>query len=110
MVARTKGGMPTLADSKRVSFDLKRATAQEICLASSFKDWNPHVAPMVWPENGNPAKELRFQSGRYNYPFVVDAQRVKDPAKTELIPKSSTANTVLEVRLPISFRHHPCSC
>ena len=85
--------------SQCVHLELTHATAQEVCIAGSFNDWNPSVTPMVRLDDGKWAKELALPLGRYEYRFVVDGQWVDDPAATELIPNPfGTANAVLEVR------------
>jgi 1,4-alpha-glucan branching enzyme len=82
-----------------VSFEFIAPNAKEVCIAGSFNDWHPSVAPMISIGSDRWAKELTLRPGRYEYRFVVDGKWTDDPAAKKLIPNPfGSANAVLEVR------------
>ncbi|MCW5557209.1 MAG: response regulator [Verrucomicrobiae bacterium] len=77
---------------------LTHPTAQQVCVAGSFNDWQPDATPMTRRDDGQWVKELTLPPGRYEYRLIVDGEWADDPAAAELIPNAfGTANAVLVV-------------
>lgn len=94
---------PQSAPAACICLRLTHPTAQQVCIAGSFNDWQPDATPMTRRDDGQWVKELVLPPGRYEYRFLVDGEWADDPAATELIPNSfGTANAVLVVAPPKS--------
>src|SRR5260221_4708293 len=69
----------------RVSFELVKPGATQVCVAGSFNDWKPETTPLVPKDNGRWVGDLTIKPGRYEYLFVVDGQWVPDPNAKESV-------------------------
>ena len=69
----------------RVSFELIKPDAKNVCVAGSFNDWKPEKAPLVPMGNGRWVGDLAVKPGRYEYLFVVDGQWMPDPNAKETV-------------------------
>ncbi len=79
-------------------FEFEHTTAQSVCLAGSFNDWNPEATEMIPDRPGHWVKELFLPPGTYEYLFVVDGEWVEDPRAAESVPNPfSRNNSVLRV-------------
>ncbi len=82
----------------RVSLELVRPGAKQVCVAGSFNEWKPDQAPLVPMGNGRWVKDLAVDPGRYEYLFVVDGQWLPDPnAKESVKNPFGGINSVLMV-------------
>jgi 1,4-alpha-glucan branching enzyme len=75
----------TLPKGGRVSLELVKPGATQVCVAGSFNDWKPEKTPLVPQGNGRWVGDLAVQPGRYEYLFVVDGQWVPDPNAKESV-------------------------
>ncbi len=81
-----------------VRFKFQDATAQSVCVAGSFNEWNPGATPMVPGVAGQWVKELTLPPGIYEYLLVVDGQWRVDPCCTRQVPNAfGGMNCVVEV-------------
>lgn len=82
----------------RVSFELVKPGAKQVCVAGSFNGWKPEQAPLLPMGDGRFVADLSVDPGRYEYLFVVDGQWLPDPKATESVrnPFGGT-NSVLTV-------------
>lgn len=69
----------------RVSFELVKPGAKQVCVAGSFNNWKPETAPLVPTDNGRWVGDLVIKPGRYEYLFVVDGQWLPDPKAKESV-------------------------
>lgn len=69
----------------KVSFELMRPGAQRVCVAGSFNNWKPDLAPLAPVGNGRWEANLPINPGRYEYLFVVDGQWMPDPNAKESV-------------------------
>lgn len=69
----------------RVSFELVKPGAKRVCVAGSFNDWKPEMAPLSPVGNGRWAADVCIKPGRYEYLFVVDGQWLPDPNAKESV-------------------------
>ena len=74
------------ATTKPVRFELSDTPAQEVLIAGSFNNWQPHATPMIAQGNGRWVKDMTLTPGQYEYLFVVDGQWQPDPRATESTP------------------------
>jgi len=74
--------------SRCICVEFNHPSANEVCIAGSFNNWQPSATPMIRTGEGKWVKELALAPGRYEYRFVVDGQWVDDPAAKETIPNS----------------------
>ena len=81
-----------------VSFQLVKPEAKRVCVAGSFNDWKPEMAPLAPADNGRWVADLPIRPGRYEYLFVVDGQWLPDPnAKESVQNPFGGLNSVLGV-------------
>lgn len=57
-------------------------TAQAVCLAGSFNDWNPTATPMARDSRGDWTVSVPLAPGHYQYKFVVDGEWYCEPGCT----------------------------
>ena len=89
------------ATTKPVRFELSDTPAQEVLIAGSFNNWQPHATPMIAQGNGRWVKDLTLTAGQYEYLFVVDGQWQPDPRATESTPNPyGGRNSVVTVNRP----------
>jgi 1,4-alpha-glucan branching enzyme len=69
----------------RVSFEFVKADAKSVCVAGSFNNWKPEMAPLAPSGNGRWAGDLTIKPGRHEYLFVVDGQWIPDPNAKESV-------------------------
>ena len=69
----------------RVSFELVKPGAKRVCVAGSFNDWQPEMAPLSPVGNGRWAADVPIKPGRHEYLFVVDGQWMPDPNAKESV-------------------------
>ena len=82
----------------RVSFELVKPDAKNVCVAGSFNGWKPEMAPLVPTGNGRWVGDLVINPGRHEYLFVVDGQWLPDPnAKESVQNPFGGKNSVLVV-------------
>lgn len=61
-------------------FALQAPTAQQVCLAGDFNNWNTKAGPMHQGPDGVWHLSVALKPGRYEYRFVVDEVWCDDPA------------------------------
>lgn len=71
---------------QRVHFEFTSPTAESVCIASTFNDWQPNATPMIVLNQGRWAKDLTLPPGAYEYCLVVDGQWKPDPQAAETVP------------------------
>jgi 1,4-alpha-glucan branching enzyme len=82
----------------RVSFELVKPGAKQVCVAGSFNGWKPEQAPLSSMGDGRFVGDLTVDPGRYEYLFVVDGQWLPDPkAKESVSNPFGGTNSVLTV-------------
>lgn len=82
----------------RISLELVRPGAKQVCVAGSFNAWKPEQAPLVPMGNGRWVGNITVDPGRYEYLFVVDGQWLPDPnAKENVKNPFGGVNSVLMV-------------
>jgi 1,4-alpha-glucan branching enzyme len=82
----------------RVSFQLIKPGAKQVCVAGTFNGWKPERAPLRPVGEGRFAADLAVDPGRYEYLFVVDGQWLPDPnAKESVQNPFGGKNSVLTV-------------
>ena len=69
----------------RVSFEFVKADAKSVCVAGSFNNWKPEMAPLAPNGNGRWTGDLTIKPGRHEYLFVVDGQWIPDPNAKESV-------------------------
>ena len=82
----------------RVSFELVKPGAKQVCVAGSFNGWKPERSPLAPKGDGRFVGDLTVDPGRHEYLFVVDGQWLPDPKAKEAVqnPFGGT-NSVLTV-------------
>lgn len=90
--------IPTLSKTGRVSLELVKPDAKQVCVAGSFNEWKPEKAPLVSTGEGHWVGNLTIDPGRYEYLFVVDGQWLPDPNAKETVQNPyGGLNSVLTV-------------
>jgi len=69
----------------RISLELFKPGAKQVCVAGSFNEWKPEKTPLVPVGNGRWVGDLAVKAGRYEYLFVVDGQWQPDPNAKESV-------------------------
>ena len=93
--AASKASSPV---ANRVSLELLKPDAKNVCVAGSFNEWKPETTPLVSLGNGRWAGNLTIKPGRHEYLFVVDGQWLPDPnAKENVQNPYGGKNSVLLV-------------
>jgi hypothetical protein len=69
----------------RISFEFVKPDAKSVCVAGSFNNWRPEMAPLAPTGNGRWKGDLTVKPGRYEYLFVVDGQWIPDPNAKETV-------------------------
>jgi 1,4-alpha-glucan branching enzyme len=89
---------PALPRIGRVSLELIKPDAKQVCVAGSFNEWKPEKAPLVSTGEGHWVGNLTIDPGRYEYLFVVDGQWLLDPNAKETVQNPyGGQNSVLTV-------------
>lgn len=99
MAKRTKPKSKTAANPAPVHFKFFHPTAQRVCIAGTFNDWDCAASPMVSLGEGRWAKELLLPPGTYEYRLVVDDEWVSDPQANETVANPFGSHNVL-LRVP----------
>jgi len=69
----------------RISLEITRPGAHQVCVAGTFNEWKPEKTPLVQMGHGRWVGNLNVKPGRYEYLFVVDGQWVQDPNARESV-------------------------
>ena len=69
----------------RISLELVRPGAKQVCVAGTFNEWKPEKTPLVQAGEGRWVGNLTVNPGRYEYLFVVDGQWMPDPNARESV-------------------------
>jgi len=69
----------------RVSLELVKPGAKQVCVAGSFNGWKPERTPLALEGNGRWVGDLAVNPGRHEYLFVVDGQWLPDPNAKESV-------------------------
>lgn len=81
-----------------VRFEFESPTANSVCLAGTFNDWNSSGTEMIRDGTGRWVKEMALPPGAYEYRFVVDGEWADDPQAVETAPNPfGRLNSVLRV-------------
>jgi len=82
----------------RISLELVRPEAKQVCVAGSFNGWKPEKTPLMHLGNGHWVGDLTIKPGRHEYLFVVDGQWLPDPnAKESVQNPFGGRNSILTV-------------
>jgi hypothetical protein len=82
----------------RISLELVKPEAKQVCVAGSFNGWKPDKTPLVRLGNGRWVGDVAVKPGRHEYLFVVDGQWQPDPnAKESVQNPFGGRNSVLTV-------------
>jgi len=76
---------PVTPNPGRVSFEFLKTDAKSVCVAGSFNNWKPEMAPLAPTGNGRWVGDLALKPGRHEYLFVVDGQWMPDPNAKESV-------------------------
>jgi 1,4-alpha-glucan branching enzyme len=82
---KTGNGAPAQTETSRVSLELVKPDAKNVCVAGSFNEWKPEKTPLAPLGNGRWAGDLAVKPGRHEYLFVVDGQWLPDPNAKETV-------------------------
>ena len=82
---KTQPMQAELPKSNRVSLELIKPDAKQVCVAGSFNEWKPETTPMSQKAKGRWVSDLAVKPGRHEYLFVVDGQWVPDPNARESV-------------------------
>lgn len=74
-----------------VEFVHPPVSAQSVCLAGSFNDWNESATPMAPDESGSWSARLELAPGHYEFKFIVDGEWRCSP---DLLVEGSPATCV----------------
>ena len=81
-----------------VRFEITHPTANTVCVAGTFNDWQAEAKPMHPVGGGRWLKETVLPPGTYEYCLVVDGQWIADPLATETVPNPfGGRNSLLKV-------------
>src|SRR5215467_4438305 len=69
----------------RISLELVKPDAKQVCVAGSFNEWKPDTTPLTQKGNGRWVGDLAIKPGRHEYLFVVDGQWMPDPNARESV-------------------------
>ena len=84
-----------------VRFVFHHPTAQHVCVAGSFNDWNPSATPLVNLGGGRWLRLVWLPPGRYEYLFVAAGFWFFDPHAMDYVPNVyGTVNATVEVHAP----------
>jgi len=72
-------------EQNRISLEITRPGAHQVCVAGTFNEWKPEKTPLVQMGHGRWVGNLNVKPGRYEYLFVVDGQWVQDPNARESV-------------------------
>jgi 1,4-alpha-glucan branching enzyme len=82
----------------RISLELVKPDAKQVCVAGSFNEWKPDTTPLTQKGNGRWVGDLAIKPGRHEYLFVVDGQWMPDPNARESVQNPfGGQNSVLTV-------------
>ena len=84
--AGRKAAASTLGGVVRVRFQCHAPTAQRVCVAGTFNDWQPEATPLQPQAHGLWMVELPLSPGADEYLFVVDGCWRQDHNATETTP------------------------
>lgn len=83
---------------QRICFEMSEPSANRVCIAGSFNDWNPQATVMVSLGGGKWMKDLMLPPGTYEYRFVVDGKWIPDPNASHSVPNPfGEPNSLLSV-------------
>lgn len=71
---------------REVRFEYFAPSAERICLAGTFNNWDVEACPLRKDRNGNWHETLFLEPGRYEYLFFVDGSWQCDPHIKECVP------------------------
>ena len=81
-----------------IRFEFTHPTANTVCIAGTFNQWQPNAKPMNPSGNGHWLKETALAPGTYEYRLVVDGQWMADPlAKETVLNPFGGKNSILKV-------------
>jgi len=81
-----------------IRFEFTHPTANTVCIAGTFNQWQPNAKPMSPSGNGHWLKETALAPGTYEYRLVVDGQWMADPlAKETVLNPFGGKNSILKV-------------
>jgi hypothetical protein len=83
--AKAAAPKPTVNPVNRVSLELVKPGAKQVCVAGSFNGWKPDQTPLVPVGNDHWVGDLAVKPGRHEYLFVVDGQWLQDPNAKEAV-------------------------
>ena len=84
--AGRKAPASTPGGAVKVRFQCHAPTAQRVCVAGTFNDWQPDATLLQAQADGLWMAELPLLPGNYEYLFVVDGCWRQDPNATETTP------------------------
>ncbi len=76
---------PAQPKPARIAFEFVQPGASRVCVAGSFNQWKPELAPLTARPGGRWVGELTVPAGRHEYLFVVDGQWLVDPKADETV-------------------------
>ena len=82
---KTQPVQAELPKNNRISLELIKPDAKQVCVAGSFNEWKPETTPLSPKGNGHWVGDLAVKPGRHEYLFVVDGQWLPDPNARESV-------------------------
>jgi hypothetical protein len=76
---------PAAPSAERVSLELVKPDAKQVCVAGDFNGWKPETTPLTLASNGRWVGNVPMKPGRHEYLFVVDGQWLPDPNAKETV-------------------------
>jgi len=76
---------PAAPLASRISLELVKTDAKQVCVAGSFNGWKPETTPLTQISKGRWVGNLSVKPGRHEYLFVVDGQWLPDPNAKETV-------------------------
>lgn len=90
--------LPALPASGKIWFRLNAPTADRVCVAGMFNDWNPSATPLSKHDDGQWRVQTELAPGEYEYRFVVDGLWQEDPHARHAVPNPfGSRNSVIHV-------------
>lgn len=87
------------AAKKAVAFKYVAPSANRVCVAGSFNNWDAGLLSAKKDAKGNWAVKVSLNPGRYEYKFVVDGSWINDPNCKEATANNlGSTNSVLVVK------------
>ncbi len=89
-----------------VHFEFTHPTANTVCVAGTFNDWQADAKPMHPLGGGRWLKETVLPPGDYEYCLVVDGQWMADPLAKDSVPNPfGGRNSILKVASSAAGAH-----